>query len=135
MYLLCSCIRTYCPKATVYMLLPVFMLMIIALHNMKMSMCWQCNGWSERMISFESINEVSHFDKTKNISDRLCINWPFIAKHRNPVFYITSYRTFSDNNDVFLFSIQFIVLKLYDGKHDTIENVQFEKCLFPFPYS
>ena len=43
------------------------------------------------------------------------------------VFTSSSYRTFADNDDVFLFSTRLIVLKLYDGKGDTVENVHFKK--------
>ena len=49
----------------VYILLPVCVLISITLHNMNM--CWQCNGWLEGLILFESINEISHFDKTKDL--------------------------------------------------------------------
>ena len=64
------------------------------------------------------------------ICDRLCINRPFTAKQQNPVFTSFSYRTFADNDDVFLFSIRLIVLKLYDRKCDTVENAHFEKRTF-----
>ena len=43
------------------------------------------------------------------------------------------YQTFADNDDVF--SIRLIVLKLCGSKCDTVENVDFEKCPFPIPYS
>ena len=39
------------------------------------------------------------------------------------------------NDNVSLFSIRLVVLKLYDGKYDTVENVHFEKRLFPILYS
>ena len=34
-------------------------------------------------------------------------------------------RTFADNDDVYLFSIRLIVLKLYDVKCNTVENLHF----------
>ena len=43
-------------------------------------------------------------------------------------------RPFADNDDVFLVSIRLVVLKLYDGKRDTVENVHFKKRPFPIPY-
>ena len=49
-------------------------------------------------------------------------------------FAYSSYHTFADNDSVFLFSIRLIVLRLYDGKCDTVENVHFEECPFPIPY-
>ena len=68
-----------------------------------------------------------------DICDHLCINQPFIAKLQSPAFTSSSYRTFADNDDVVIFSIWLINLKLYDGKCNAVENVAFEKCLFPTP--
>ena len=42
---------------------------------------------------------------------------------------------FADHDVVFLFSIPLIVLKLCDGKLDSVENAHFEKRSFPVPYS
>ena len=45
------------------------------------------------------------------------IEFPFLTS--------SSYRTFADN--VFLFSIQLMVLNLYNGRHETVENADFDK--------
>ena len=72
----------------------------------------------------------------------LCM-WPSMHKltfHRKiskSSFFFTSssYPTFADYDDVSLFFIRLVILKLSDGKRNTVENVHFEKCPFPSPYS
>ena len=66
-----------------------------------------------------------------NICDHLCINWPFrktlkSSFLRHPLTELMLIMT------MFSFSIQLIVLKLYDSECDSVENVDFEKCLFQF---
>ena len=62
------------------------------------------------------------------------MNQQFTSKYRNPAFALSFYQYLADNADVF-FSIRLVVLKLYNGKRDTVENVHFKQRLFPIPYS
>ena len=64
------------------------------------------------------------------ICDRLCINQPFTtAKHWTPLCFLHNPLTELLLITTMFFSIQWlIVLKLYDGKYDTVENFPFEKC-------
>ena len=60
-----------------------------------------------------------------NYMPRLCINRPFMHRKisKSSFFASSSYQPFADNDGVFLSSIRLVVLKLYDAKRDTVENV------------
>ena len=95
-------------------------------------------GWKRGRYSilvgcgFEVITLQCHVE---NICDRLYITDYSLQNIKAQFSTSSSYWTFADKDDAFLFSIRLIVLKVYNGKCGKVENAHFEKCPFPIPYS
>ena len=53
----------------------------------------------------------------------LCINQPFTAKSQDAILH----HTLADYDNAFLFSTPLFVLKLYNTKRNTVENVDLDK--------